>query len=128
ECPPLPEPVYVDRDMWEKIVLNLVSNAFNFTLRGGVIVSVTVQDGHVALAVEDTGAGIPEHELPRVFERFHRVEGLQGRSHEGSGIGLALVHELVKLHGGELSVESRVGDGTRFTVSIPTGHQHLPPD
>jgi signal transduction histidine kinase/DNA-binding response OmpR family regulator len=127
-CAQPPSPVYVDRDMWEKIVLNLVSNAFKFTLHGSVKLALTERDGRVALTVEDTGAGIPEHELPRVFERFHRVEGLQGRSHEGSGIGLALVHELVKLHGGELAVESKVGDGTRFTVTIPTGHHHLPAD
>ena len=127
-CEPLSAPVYVDRDMWEKIVLNLLSNAFKFTLHGSVVVSVTGQDGRAVLAVEDTGTGIPGAELPRVFERFHRVEGLHGRSHEGSGIGLALVHELVKLHGGELGAESEVGRGTRFTVSIPTGAGHLPPD
>src|SRR5262249_19614932 len=121
-------PVYVDRDMWEKIVLNLVSNAFKFTLTGSVKLSIAENDGHVALTVEDTGTGIPEHELPRLFERFQRVEGLQARSHEGPGSGLALVHELVKLHGGELPVESKVGDGTRFTVTTPAGHDHLPPD
>jgi signal transduction histidine kinase/DNA-binding response OmpR family regulator len=127
-CEPIPVPVYVDRDMWEKIVLNLLSNAFKFTLHGSVVVSVTARDGRALLAVDDTGTGIPEPELPRVFERFHRVEGLHGRSHEGSGIGLALVHELVKLHGGELGVESQVGRGTRFTVSIPVGTSHLPPE
>src|SRR5262249_7298080 len=128
DCPPLPEPVYVDRVMWEKIVLNLVSNAFKFTLHGRVTVSIGEQDHHCVLAVEDTGAGIPEHELPRVFEGFHWVEGLQGRSHEGSGIGLALVHELVKLHGGQLSVASQEGRGSTFTVSVPLGKTHLPPE
>ena len=128
ECHHRPAHVYVDRDMWEKIVLNLVSNAFKFTLQGSVVVSVSSRDGQALLVVEDTGTGIPDHEVPRVFERFHRVEGLQGRSHEGSGIGLALVYELVKLHGGELSVESQVGRGSRFTVSIPMGTAHLPPE
>ena len=125
ECHDHPAPVYVDRDMWEKIVLNLISNAFKFTLQGSITVSVSARDGRAVLAVEDTGAGIPAHELPRVFERFHRVEGVQGRSHEGSGIGLALVYELVKLHGGDLSVESEAGRGSRFTVSLPLGSAHL---
>ena len=128
DCRDNPGPVHVDRDMWEKIVLNLVSNAFKFTLQGSVVVTVSTRNERALLEVEDTGSGIPEHELPRVFERFHRVEGVQGRSHEGSGIGLALVHELVKLHGGELSVESQVGRGSRFTVSIPMGIAHLPPE
>ena len=109
-CEPLSDPVYVDREMWEKIVLNLISNAFKFTLDGQVTVSRDPRRTSVVLvAVADTGVGIPEHELPRVFERFHRVEGSQGRSHEGSGIGLALVQELVKLHGGELDGDQRAG-------------------
>ena len=124
----LPGPVYVDRDMWEKIVLNLISNAFKFTLQGSIVVSLARENGSAVLSVRDTGTGIPEDELPKVFDRFHRVEGLQGRSHEGSGIGLALVHELVKLHGGELSVESEVGRGSRFTVSVPLASSHLPAD
>ncbi len=129
QCEPLPTPVYVDRDMWEQIVLNLISNAFKFTLQGRITVSVFADgDGRAVLAVEDTGTGIPEQELPHVFERFHRVEGTVGRSHEGSGIGLALVQELVKLHGGELAVTSRLGQGSRFVVSIPLGKGHLPPE
>jgi len=125
-CPPLPEPVYVDRDMWEKIVLNLLSNAFKYTLQGGVAVRVTAEEGHAVLEVQDSGSGIPAKDLPRLFERFHRVEGAHARSHEGSGIGLALVHELVKLHGGEIAVDSQVGVGTRFRVTIPIGAMHLP--
>ncbi len=127
EFKPFPEPVYVDREMWEKIVLNLLSNAFKFTLAGRIAVSVAKKDQRVQLSVLDTGDGIPEHELPRVFERFHRVEGTKGRSHEGSGIGLALVQELVKLHGGELTATSEVGRGSVFTVSLPLGSSHLPP-
>jgi signal transduction histidine kinase/DNA-binding response OmpR family regulator len=134
DCPPLPEPVYVDRDMWEKIVLNLVSNAFKFTFDGEIAVSLRLaDDGQVALTVRDTGAGIPEAELPRVFERFHRVRDTRARTFEGSGIGLALVQELVRLHGGSIRVASSVEDGrggeehgTTFTVSIPTGSAHLP--
>lgn len=126
DCPPLPEPAYVDRDLWEKIVLNLVSNAFKFTFAGGVRVSVEAIDGSVVLSVADTGTGIPEAELPHLFERFHRVEGARGRSYEGSGIGLALVQELARLHGGSVAVQSRVGEGSRFSVSVPLGKAHLP--
>jgi signal transduction histidine kinase len=126
ECEAVEQTVYVDRDMWEKVVLNLLSNAFKFTLHGGVTVSLSTRGNRAVLVVEDTGTGIPEHELPKVFDRFHRVEGSEGRSHEGSGIGLALVHELVRLHSGELSVESEVGRGSRFSVSIPLGASHLP--
>jgi PAS domain S-box-containing protein len=125
---PLDQFVFVDRDMWEKVVLNLLSNALKFTLQGSVTIRMIQQQDHVALTVEDTGVGIPEHELPRVFERFHRIEETQGRTHEGSGIGLALVHELVKLHGGSVSVESVLGRGTAFTVRIPFGTSHLPQD
>src|SRR5262249_26734563 len=87
ETPPLPAPVHVDREMWEKIVLNLVSNAFKFTLAGGIAVTLEARDGFAELRVRDTGSGIPDDELPRVFERFHRVEGTAGRTHEGTGIG-----------------------------------------
>ncbi len=127
-CPPLPEPVYVDREMWEKIVLNLLSNAFKFTFVGEISVGLTWADDQIQLTVQDTGIGIPEVELPRLFERFHRVEGAQGRSVEGSGIGLALVQELVNLHQGAIAVTSIENEGTCFKVSIPTGTAHLPPD
>ncbi|WP_244225063.1 ATP-binding protein [Corallococcus sicarius] len=126
DCPPLPGPVWVDRDLWEKIVLNLVSNAFKFTFEGQLAVRLQWRGDRVELSVQDTGTGIPEAELSRVFERFHQVEGARGRSHEGSGIGLALVHELVRLHGGHVSVVSTVGQGSTFTVALPTGTAHLP--
>ncbi len=126
-CPALPEPVYIDRDMWEKIVLNLLSNAFKFTFQGRVSVGLSAHDGHAVLTVSDTGIGIPEAELPHVFERFHRVEGARGRSYEGTGIGLALIQEYVKLHGGDILAESRVGGGSTFTIRLPFGSAHLPP-
>ena len=125
-CPPLAQPAYVDREMWEKIVLNLVSNAFKFTLSGAIDVAVKETSGHLQLTVSDTGSGIPAEELPHMFERFHRVQAARGRSHEGSGIGLALVNELVKLHGGSIAVESTPGRGSRFTVTLPKGSAHLP--
>jgi PAS domain S-box-containing protein len=126
ECAPIADDVYVDRDMWEKIVLNLLSNAFKFTLKGSIAVEQKQVGDTVQLSVRDTGTGIPESELPNLFRRFHRVEGAQGRSYEGSGIGLALVQELVKLHGGSVTVESKEGVGTTFKVAIPTGTAHLP--
>lgn len=135
ESPPLTglsEPVYVDREMWEKIVLNLLSNAFKFTFDGSISVTVrAVRDGKteaVELAVKDTGTGISAAELPRLFERFHRVDGARSRTYEGSGIGLALVQELVHLHGGTIRVESEEGAGTTFFVRLPVGASHLPAD
>jgi PAS domain S-box-containing protein len=112
--------------MWEKIVLNLLSNAFKFTFEGGITVSLRRVDGAIELDVRDTGIGIPAAELPHVFERFRRVEGSRSRTHEGTGIGLALVQELVRLHGGHVRVESFDGQGSTFTVAIPAGHAHLP--
>jgi PAS domain S-box-containing protein len=128
DCARLPEPAFVDPEMWEKVVLNLVSNAFKFTLDGRIAVRLRAEGPHAVLSVADTGLGIPEAELPRLFERFHRVEGAQGRSFEGSGIGLALVQELVRLHGGTVGVESTLGDGSTFTVRLPLGRAHLPPE
>jgi PAS domain S-box-containing protein len=128
DCPPLSEPVFVDREMWEKVVLNLLSNAFKFTFDGEIAVSLRRRGQAVELRVRDTGTGIPAEEIPRLFERFYRVENARGRTHDGSGIGLALVQELVKLHGGNVSVESAAGEGTTFTVAVPLGSAHLPPD
>jgi signal transduction histidine kinase len=128
ECPPLPELMYVDRDMWEKIVLNLLSNAFKHTFEGGISVRLTWTGDGAQLIVEDTGVGIAAKDLARLFERFHRVEGARSRTHEGSGIGLSLVRELVQLHGGEIHVESEPGQGSRFMVSLKAGSAHLPAD
>jgi signal transduction histidine kinase len=121
DCPPLPELVWVDPEAWEKVVLNLVSNAVKYTRAGGITVRLRVAGATVLLEVEDTGEGIPPEELPHVFERFYRVRGAFSRSHEGSGIGLALVRELARMHGGDVSVESQPGQGSRFTVSLPLG-------
>ncbi len=125
-CPTINEPVYIDREMWEKIVLNLLSNALKFTFKGVIEVSLKSLGGQVALVVRDTGVGIPDDQLPRLSDRFHRVPGSRARTQEGSGIGLAMVQELVKLNGGSLQVESAVDSGTTFTIFIPTGSAHLP--
>ncbi|HEU4654220.1 MAG TPA: ATP-binding protein [Steroidobacteraceae bacterium] len=126
QCEPLPETAFVDRDMWEKIVLNLLSNALKYTMQGTVSISLRPERDEAVLVVEDTGTGIPADDVPKLFERFHRVEGAQGRTHEGSGIGLALVNELVKLHGGTVTAQSTLGVGSEFTVRIPLGKSHLP--
>src|SRR4029078_5835654 len=126
DCPSLPEPVYVDHDMWEKIVLNLLSNAFKFTFDGHIRVELRSHDGRVDLRVSDTGVGIAAADLPRMFERFHRVKHTRARTHEGTGIGLALVQELVRLHGGDVSVESRGGHGTAGTLRSRAGRATPP--
>ncbi|MGA2099120.1 MAG: ATP-binding protein [Candidatus Acidiferrum sp.] len=125
DCPPLPAMVYVDREMWEKIVLNLLSNAVKHTFTGAITVKLQWCGDWVELAVSDTGVGIPEAALPLLFQRFHRVKGAEARTHEGSGIGLALVHELVLLHGGTVRVESKEQQGSTFTVRINSGSGHL---
>ena len=126
DCPPLPEAVFLDRQMWEKIVLNLLSNAFKFTFQGVITVRLGLEPQHVCLCVSDTGIGVAESDQPRLFERFYRVHGARSRSHEGSGIGLALIHELVLIQGGELQVSSELGRGSTFTVRVPRGSAHLP--
>ena len=113
--------IEADAGMVENILLNLLSNAYKFTLEGRIEVRVRVGETAV-IEVADTGVGVPADELPRLFERFHRVAGAPGRSHEGSGIGLALVHDLVALHGGEVSVTSTVGEGSTFRVELPVAH------
>ncbi|HET8949990.1 MAG TPA: ATP-binding protein, partial [Solirubrobacteraceae bacterium] len=110
--------IEADADMVEKILLNLLSNATKFTFEGTISLRVRVGE-QVELEVTDTGVGIPEDELPRLFERFHRIHGARARSHEGSGIGLALVQELVELHGGEVAVKSAAGQGSTFRITLP---------
>jgi len=125
-CQEASDVVYVDHDMWEKIIINLVSNAFKFTWTGGITVEQRQVGGEVQVTVSDTGIGITAHDQAHLFERFYRVQGARGRNIEGSGIGLALVHDLVRLHGGTVAVASEPGKGSRFTVAIPVGRSHLP--
>ncbi|MET7988822.1 SpoIIE family protein phosphatase [Streptomyces sp. NPDC005281] len=124
DCPPLSRPVSLDREMWEKIILNLLSNALKFTFTGGARVVVAAAGGRARLTVTDTGTGIPADELPRLFERFHRVRGARSRSHEGSGLGLVLVKDLAEAHSGTVAVDSRLGQGTTVTVDLPFAAAH----
>jgi PAS domain S-box-containing protein len=127
-CSPLAQPVYIDQEMWEKIVFNLLSNAFKFTFDGEIEVAVREVAGAAQFSVRDTGIGIAEREIPLLFQRFYRVKGARGRTFEGSGIGLSLVDELVRLHGGTVSVQSQPNLGSTFTIAIPFGKDHLPAD
>lgn len=126
DCPPVPIPVYIDREMWEKVILNLLSNALKFTFEGSISVRVQRSGEGVAVSVADTGIGVSAAEIPRLFERFHRIETSRARSNEGSGIGLALVKELIELHGGTIVAESAEDIGTTFTIELPFGTDHLP--
>jgi signal transduction histidine kinase len=127
DCAPLSEPVYVDRDKWEKVVLNLLSNALKFTFAGEVRITQRMLHDHIELEVRDSGCGIAAEDLPRIFERFFRGRPSQTRTHEGTGIGLSLVQELVRLHGGSISARSELRQGTTMTVLIPIGTAHLDP-
>jgi signal transduction histidine kinase len=118
--------VYVDPELWERIILNLVSNAFKYSHDGAITVDVRQHNKHIEVRVSDTGVGIAEDQLDKIFDRFHRVENSGGRSLEGTGIGLAMVRELVWLHQGSISVTSQLGAGSTFIVSIPVGTDHLP--
>ena len=125
--------LYFDQDKMEKIVTNLISNAYTFTPEGGsVTVRVTSSSqapaGSVEIIVADTGIGIPEQEIPRIFDRFYQVDPSQKREQEGTGIGLALTRELVELHQGTIKVKSEVGKGAEFTVSFRLGKEHLRPE
>lgn len=126
ECAHISEPVYIDRDMWEKILLNLLSNAYKYTLEGKISIVLTQEGHNVLLKVTDTGIGIPASDQEKVFQRFYRSGHIAGRTFEGSGIGLSLIQELAHMHSGKISLTSEEGKGSMFTVSIPTGKQHLP--
>ncbi len=125
DCPPLPRPVLLDREMWARIVLNLLSNALKFTFDGGITVRLVAGDEGPVLTVTDTGSGISAADQVRLFDRFVRVIDARSRSFEGSGIGLALVADLTALHGGRVELDSAPGRGSTFTVTLPwdAGHE-----
>lgn len=125
DCGTIDEDVYVDVDMWEKIVLNLLSNAFKYSREGTIEIRLRQKFNKILFSVTDRGIGIPADQLEKIFDRFHRVENRDSRSEEGTGIGLSLVRELVRLHGGNILVKSVRGSGSTFTVSLPTGKDHI---
>ena len=126
DCPPLPEQVYLDRDVWEKIVLNLVANAFKSTVEGNIEVRLRAQDDNAQLIVSDTGTGIPQSELHYVFDHFHSDAGARTGTSDRIGFGLAFVRELVQLHNGSIDVHSKLGSGSTFTVLLPFAAQQSP--
>ncbi|GAB4306600.1 MAG: hypothetical protein Fur0025_48590 [Oscillatoriaceae cyanobacterium] len=124
-CPP----IYLDLEKFDKVLYNLLSNAMKFTFPGGSItISVTSAGDYCLLQVKDTGIGIRTDQIPHLFERFRQAEGSANRSYEGSGLGLALVKELVEMHRGQITLDSVYGEGSTFTVWLHTGNAHLPPD
>ncbi len=121
--------VYLDLEKFDKVLYNILSNAVKFTPAGGAIqITLNTFETRCYLEIEDTGIGIRKEQLPYIFERFQQADGSANRTHEGTGLGLALVKELVELHGGEIRVSSSYGAGTLFTVELPTGADHLPAD
>ena len=127
--PPHDVELVVDPDQFEKVVLNLLSNALKFTPRGGKItLYIEDKDRTVSLIVEDTGIGIPANMLESIFDRFSQVDGSTSRAHEGTGIGLSLVREIVAVHQGSVRAESELGKGSRFIVDILKGEEHFPAD
>ncbi len=119
ECCWNPDPVYVDPEAWERIVSNLISNAIKFTPAGEINVRLSADGERLCLTVTDTGIGIPDEDREHVFSRFYRSHRPGARTHEGSGIGLALVRELVRLHSGTVEASRPPGGGTLITVNVP---------
>jgi signal transduction histidine kinase/class 3 adenylate cyclase len=119
--------IFLDREKMDKVITNLLSNAVKFTREGHVEVATRLQDGLVRISVTDTGIGIKEDQLPHIFDRFRQADGSESREYAGSGIGLALVQEMVRLHGGSVTAFSDYGKGSTFRVTLPTGKDHLNP-
>jgi signal transduction histidine kinase/DNA-binding response OmpR family regulator len=120
---------YLDRDKIYKIINNILSNAFKFTAEDGKInISIVKNISMIEIKISDTGIGIPEEKIDKIFDRFYQVDGSHTREQEGTGIGLALTKELVELHKGKIEVESKEGEGSTFTISFPLGKDHLQPE
>lgn len=111
--------VIADKVRLKQILYNVISNAIKFTDHGGVNVSVSEDSDAVVISIQDTGCGVAEHDMERIFNRFQQVDGSMTRKHSGLGLGLAIANMLTKLHGGTLSLESRVGEGSTFYLSLP---------
>jgi two-component system, OmpR family, sensor kinase len=122
DVPPHLPPVQANADQMRIVVRNLLDNAVKYTPTGGrITLSACSDKGSLHVAVSDTGVGIPEDALPHIFERFYRADKARSRQHGGAGLGLALVRSIVESHGGDVRVESRLGNGTMFTIHLPLG-------
>jgi signal transduction histidine kinase len=115
-----------DRDKLKQILLNLLDNAAKFTERGEIRIAASQQDGALTLEVSDTGIGISREELDHIFEEFHRARPMNGTKYRGTGLGLAIVKRLVGVLGGKIGVASKVGEGSTFTVTLPTDYKGRP--
>lgn len=113
-------PFYGDRDRLEQVITNIISNAVKYTPDGGeVTVDCEFKYTHAVLTVRDTGIGIPKEDLPRIFERFYRVDKARSRKQGGTGLGLAIAKEIIEAHGGEIKIESQQRRGTVVTITLP---------
>jgi signal transduction histidine kinase len=116
----LPQNVSWDEDRINEVLGNLLSNAFKFTARGGkVALNVGAAENKVIITVADTGAGISAEQLPHIFDKFFQADNQAQAATKGTGLGLAIAKEIVEAHGGNIAVESRVGEGTTFVVTLP---------
>ena len=113
--------IWLDRDQIDQVLDNLVSNAIKYTLDGGriEIAARKVDGGFIAISVKDTGIGIPKKDLGRIFDRFYRVDKARSRNMGGTGLGLSIAREIVKAHGGSISLDSELNEGTTVTVMLP---------
>jgi two-component system phosphate regulon sensor histidine kinase PhoR len=113
--------VYGDRDKFKQMMINLMDNGIKYTNSGGNLwVSAIKDDKNIIIAVEDNGIGVPEDDIPRLFERFYRVDKGRSRKMGGTGLGLAIVKHVVMIFNGDISVSSAFGKGTRFTINLPS--------
>jgi len=120
EVPPKLPVIQGDPDMLAQVLINLVDNAIKYTPSGGrITIRAGTTEGNVKVEVEDTGIGIPPENLPRIFERFYRVDKARSRELGGIGMGLAIVKHIIRAHGGKAKVESEVGKGSTFIFTLP---------
>ncbi|HZY79463.1 MAG TPA: ATP-binding protein [Cyclobacteriaceae bacterium] len=128
QCDRIAEQIYVDREIFEIVLFNLLSNAYKFTFEGGITITVSNTRKHVKVSVIDTGCGISPADQRRIFQRFATFEARDARAINGMGVGLPLVKDLVEIHGGVISVDSTPGKGSKFVVSFPKDVSHIPPE
>jgi signal transduction histidine kinase len=118
--------MYVDEEKLRQIVINLLSNAAKFTERGDIRLKAQASDGSIAIAVSDTGIGIPPDKLELIFEEFEQADSSSTRSHRGTGLGLAIARRLARLMGGEVTAESMLGSGSTFRLTLPLRYGRQP--